>query len=295
MNGSAIFRYEGGETIGQLEWTDEPMTEISYLKGNAPKLRNEVAIGYYTATERNIKIGDTINIEYDKYSDDHITFNKVSEDFIVTAYVDQFGANIPTVFMGDDFEGSFVTDGNYFSCEIDAPASQHEEIIEKMQSLYPDGEITVLRNSEIMPHYLVGYQEMFNLIIIIVSLICAFVLTLLTALYENIFIDEETADIALLKSMGFSKNTIRTWHFLRLMLLAAFSLILTYVFMATGGNFLIGNLFKSIMKCGAFSLKVLPVNNFVIVPVLVLAGLALVISLMTEMTGRIQIWKVRNE
>ena len=79
------------------------------------------------------------------------------------------------------------------------------------------------------------------------------------------------------------------------MLLAAFSLILTYVFMATGGNFLIGNLFKSIMKCGAFSLKVLPVNNFVIVPVLVLAGLALVISLMTEMTGRIQIWKVRNE
>jgi hypothetical protein len=49
------------------------------------------------------------------------------------------------------------------------------------------------------------------------------------------------------------------------------------------------------MKCGAFSLKVLPVNNFVIVPVLVLAGLALVISLMTEMTGRIQIWKVRNE
>ena len=295
MNGSAIFRYEGGETIGQLEWTDEPMTEISYLKGNAPKLRNEVAIGYYTATERNIKIGDTINIEYDKYSDDHITFNKVSEDFIVTAYVDQFGANIPTVFMGDDFEGSFVTDGNYFSCEIDAPASQHEEIIEKMQSLYPDGEITVLRNSEIMPHYLVGYQEMFNLIIIIVSLICAFVLTLLTALYENIFIDEETADIALLKSMGFSKNTIRTWHFLRLMLLAAFSLILTYVFMSTGGNFLIGNLFKSIMKCGAFSLKVLPVNNFVIVPVLVLAGLALVISLMTEMTGRIQIWKVRNE
>ena len=116
-----------------------------------------------------------------------------------------------------------------------------------------------------------------------------------TALYENIFIDEETADIALLKSMGFSKNTIRTWHFLRLMLLAAFSLILTYVFMATGGNFLIGNLFKSIMKCGAFSLKVLPVNNFVIVPVLVLAGLALVISLMAEMTGRIQIWKVRNE
>ena len=121
------------------------------------------------------------------------------------------------------------------------------------------------------------------------------VLILLTSLYENIFIDEETSDIALLKSMGFGRGVIRAWHFFRLMLLSLFSLLLTYVFMATAGNFLIGNLFKSIMKSGDFTLKVLPLSNFVIVPVCILAGLALVTYLMTRITNKIQIWKVRNE
>ena len=293
--GSGLFKFEDKETVCQLMWTDAPSSEMKYIEGNAPKLRNEVAVGYYTANEKGIKIGDTVSLEYDKYEDDHVTFHKVTEEFIVTAFVDRFGNNSPIIIMGDDFEGSTVFGGNFFSCTIDAPASQHNAIIEKMQALYPDGEVTVLHNNEIMPHYLVGYQEMFNLIILIVSLVCAVVLILLTSLYENIFIDEETSDIALLKSMGFGRGVIRAWHFFRLMLLSLFSLLLTYVFMATAGNFLIGNLFKSIMKSGDFTLKVLPLSNFVIVPVCILADLALVTYLMTRITNKIQIWKVRNE
>ena len=293
--GIGELRYEGGETVCQINWREAPSTELRYLEGNAPKLKNEVAIGYYTSMEKGIKIGDTVMLEYDKYADDHTTFRKVTEEFIVTALVDRFGANTPSLYMGDDFEGSLVSDGNFFSCEIDAPANQHNQIIEKMQALYPDGEITFLRNSEIMPHFLVGYKEMFGLIILIVSLICAVVLSLLTALYENIFIDEETADIALLKSMGFDRGVIRAWHFLRLMLLAVFSLVITYVFMATGGNFFISSLFKSVMQSGSFTLKVTPVSNFVIIPFCVITGLALIIYVMTRITNSIRIWKVRNE
>ena len=292
---NAQMTFDGKETVCVIEWCDEPSDKIEYFAGNAPKLRNEVAVGYYMAMERNIHIGDTITIEYDKYADDRTTFHKTSEDFIVTAFVDRFGNNNPAAIMGDEFEGSLVTNSDYFSCEIDAPKAQHDEIIAKIQALYPDGEITELHNNEIMPHFLVGYKEMFSLIIFIVSVICAVVLTLLTTLYENIFIDEETSDIALLKSMGFERSTIRAWHFLRLLLLTVFSLAFTYVFMETAGNFLVGNLFKSIMKNASFSLKVLPVSNFIIVPVCVITGLALVIYLMTRITNKIQIWKVRNE
>ena len=293
--GNGIMRFKDKETVCQFTWRDAPSTELIYLEGNAPKLKNEVAIGYYTAMEKGIKIGDTVSLEYDKFEDDHVTLHKVKEDFLVTALVDRFGNNVPLIIMGDDFEGSIVIGGESFSSTIDAPGSQHNEIIEKMQALYPNGEVTILHNNEIMPHFLVGYKQMFNLIILIVSSVCAVVLLLLTSLYENIFIDEETADIALLKSMGFGNGVIRAWHFLRLMLLSAFSLLLTYVFMATAGNFLISSLFKSIMKCGDFNLKVLPVNNFVIIPFFVLTGLAVVTYLMTRITNRIQIWKVRNE
>ncbi|MBO7452813.1 MAG: hypothetical protein J6U54_20980 [Clostridiales bacterium] len=293
--GAGVMKYDGGETVCAFKWRDAASSEIRYLEGNPPKLRNEIAIGYYASNERNIRIGDTVTLQYDKYDDDHITFHKVEESFIVTALVDQFGTHTTTLFMGDDFEGSKVVSSDFFSCKLEAPASQYEDYINKMQALYPNGEVTVMRNKEIMPYYLTGYQQMFRLIITIVSIICAGVLCLLTALYENIFIDEETSDIALLKSMGFSNGSIRAWHFLRLMLLAAFSMGLTYVFMVTGGNLFIGELFKGIMKCGRFKLTVVHVSNFIILPACVITGLAIVTSVITSFTGNIQIWKVRNE
>ncbi|MCR5617841.1 MAG: hypothetical protein K6F83_06100 [Clostridiales bacterium] len=292
---SAKMEYDGGEVAVIISWRDAPSSEIEYLEGNPPKLSNEVAVGFYDSRDRNLKIGDTVTVEYEKYTSDHTTFSKVREEFIITAIVDRFGSNNPCLYMGDDFEGSVARDSNYFSCIIDAPEDQHDEIIKKMQSLYPDGEVRILENDEIMPHYLVGYQPMFRLIISIVSIICAVVLTLLTALYENIFIDEETSDIALLKSMGFDNKVIRAWHFLRLLILALMSMALTYVFMATGGNLLIGYLFKTIMKCGSFKFKVLPLSNFVIIPLFVISSLAVVILLITRITDGIRIWKVRNE
>lgn len=293
--GTGLMKFNGKESACELTWCDAPSSEIKYLEGNPPKLRNEVAMGYYAANERGIKIGDTVTLNYEKYADDHTTFKTVKEDFIVTAFVDRYGSNLQRLFMGDEFEGSVVYDADFFSCKIDAPKGQHEEIIEKMQALYPDGEITVLSNKEVMPHSLPGYQQMFRLIILIVSSICAVVMCLLTALYENIFIDEETSDIALLKSMGFGKGVIRAWHFLRLMLLSIFSLLLSYIFMMTAGNFLIEKLFTFVMKNARFRFTVVPFTNYVIIPVCVIAGLAIVTFIVTKIMDGIQIWKVRNE
>lgn len=146
-----------------------------------------------------------------------------------------------------------------------------------------------------MEHYLTGYQRMFNLIIMVVASVAAIVLMLLTSLYENIFIDEETADIALLKSMGFNKSVIRAWHFWRLFLLSAFSLGLTYVFMATAGDYLMGRLFSSVMRCKGFSFTVQPVPNFVVLPLCIITLLVVVILLVTRLADKIEIWKVRNE
>ena len=112
---------------------------------------------------------------------------------------------------------------------------------------------------------------------------------------EIIFIDEETADIALLKSMGFNKTVIRAWHFWRLFLLSAFSLGLTYVFMATAGDYLMGRLFSSVMRCKGFSFTVQPVPNFVVLPLCIITLLVVVILLVTRLADKIEIWKVRNE
>ena len=292
---AAVMHFKNKDYACAIKWNNESASEIEYFTGDAPKLANEVAVGYYHAREKGIGIGDVLTLEYDKYSDDHTTFHKVKEDFIVTGLVDQFGNNNLTLLMGDDFEGAPVLGSNFFSCKLDVPEDQYDEYISKMQEIYPNGEIKIMKNEEVMPYFLTGYQPMFRLMILIVSVICTILLVLLTALYENIFLDEEAADIALLKSMGFSRSVISAWHFLRLLILALIAVAVTYLFMETLGNFLVGNLFTSIMKCGSFRLKVLPLSNFVIIPVVILTGLAVIMFFMAKMTNKIQIWKVRNE
>ena len=293
---TAELSYGDFKSVCELRCMDRPSSEIRFIDGgNAPKLRNEIAIGYYFAELNGLKIGDTINIEYDKLGEDMVSFEKATESFIITAFVDRYGSQTPVIIMGDDFEGTTVQDENLFSSILDVPSYQYDEYIAKMQALYPEGEIEFVKKDEVMEHYLTGYQRMFNLIVLVVSSVAAIVLMLLTSLYENIFIDEETADIALLKSMGFNRTVIRAWHFWRLLLLSLFSLGLTYVFMATAGNYFIGLLFSSVMRCKTFSFTVLPIPNFVILPLCIITLLVAVILLITRLADKIEIWKVRNE
>ena len=284
------------KTVCNVEWMDNPTSEVRYIDGgNPPRLRNEIAIGYYFGRQYGIRLGDSVTIEYEKLGEDRISYELASEEFIVTAFFDQYGSNTPTIFMGDEFEGSTMRHEDLFSAVLDVPSSQYDEYFAKMQALYPDGEIKFLPKDKVMAHHVPGYDRMFNLIILIVSVTAAIVIMLLSSLYENIFIDEETADIALLKSMGFTKGAIRSWHFWRLMLLSLLSLGLSYVFIDTAGEFLIGKLFQSLMRCKEFTFTVLPVPNFVIVPLCVIVLLMAVILIVTRLADRIEIWKVRNE
>jgi predicted lysophospholipase L1 biosynthesis ABC-type transport system permease subunit len=114
-------------------------------------------------------------------------------------------------------------------------------------------------------------------------------------LYENIFIEEETADIALLKSMGFKQSVIRGWHLIRLTILGVLSMGLSILFTATIGNKFAETLFVSLLRNYSFKLTVDPIHNFVIVPLIVISGLVIAVYLMTRLTDSIRIWKVRTE
>ena len=277
-------------------WNDGDTSDIYYLPGgNAPVLYNEVAIPWYQAEQSGIKIGDIVTIEYDRFSEDHTYFSKVSEDFVVTGFIDFQGANTMRVIMGNEFDGAVVQPGDVYSAVIDVPAGEYEATLEKMQSLWSEDELKILNKDQVVDKFMEGYDLIFNMMIAVTASAAAVVLILLTCLYENIFIEEETADIALLKSMGFKRSVIRGWHLIRLMILGALSMVLALLVMRTFGNALAGFLYTSLCRTYEFILTPDPVSNYVIVPACVLAGLTVVVYLMTRLTDSIRIWKVRTE
>ena len=52
--GMGKMKHGDTESVCQLDWRDADSSEIRYLEGNPPKLRNEVALGYYISKEKNI-------------------------------------------------------------------------------------------------------------------------------------------------------------------------------------------------------------------------------------------------
>lgn len=282
--------------VAEMAWQDADISGLYYLPGgDAPVLYNEVAISKYHADMLGVGIGDYVMLEYDRFSEDHTHTERVTEDFMITGFIDYHGTDLVKVIMSPEFEGAMFTPDYVYSAVIDAPLSEHEAIRNQMQAIWTNGEVKVLSPDDVVNDFLEGYDLIFNMMIAATAFAAAGVLILLTCLYENIFIEEETADIALLKSMGFKRSVIRGWHLIRLTILGVLSMGLSLVFTATLGNKFAETLFVSLLRNYSFKLTVDPIHNFVIVPLIVISGLVIVVYLMTRLTDRIQIWKVRTE
>ena len=296
QSSSVEVTFEGKTQTSYMTWQDADISGLYYLPGgNAPQLYNEVAVSYAQAEMSGIDIGDTITIDYYRFSEDHTSYNKVEEDFLVTGFIDYNGFSSMKIVMSPEFSGAVSSPDYIYSAVIDAPLSQHDEIRERIRSLWTEDQATVIDSDGVVDDFLPGYDLIFNMMIAVTAFAAAAVLLLLTVLYENIFIEEETADIALLKSMGFRSSVIRGWHIIRLMILGVSSLILAFLFNSVIGNKIAEILYTSLLRTHSFRLSFNLVHNLLIIPVCVMAGLAVVTYLMTKLTENIKIWKVRTE
>lgn len=271
--------------------------EVRYIDGGkAPILYNEIALAYSGAKDIGIELGDIVSIEFDKYCEDNISFEKVTEDFVVTAFFDGPSWSYSPVIMGKNFEGAVVNNTpNLFKHEMDCDDKDYDMYYEKMDALYTDDEINFIPKENAINEYLVGYEDMFTLMLKVVAVVIAVVLTLLTVLYQNIFIEEETADIAMLKSTGLSNKSIKLWQYSRIMLLVLISVITALIFIQTIGHLVIGKIASIIIHIVEFTFVVKFIPNFVIVPLCVAALISIVLIPIMKIIDTIQIWRVRNE
>lgn len=286
---------DGKEYLYLMSFGEFDREKLVITKGYAPKLYNEIVIPAFNGKRDHISIGDTVTIEYNKYADDHISFHKVKEDFIVTGYFEGFGVNVPNVYMGTDFTGAVYTQTEYFSRTMDCAEKDYDMYFQMMDELYTEDEIRLIHKDGVLDYFMGSWVEMFNLILIVVSVVIAIVLILLTAMYQTIFIEEENADVALLKSFGFDIFSIKLWHFLRIVILVVASAVVTHLLIDTLGRLLVQEIVRSILRVVEFKLTVHMFSNFILVPAAVISVVALSLLPALGPMNSIQIWSVKNE
>ncbi|MBR5419689.1 MAG: FtsX-like permease family protein [Lachnospiraceae bacterium] len=290
---NAALVLDGNKVAATLYFGDYELNKMKFIKGSrAPELPNEVAISHNFKRNRGIQLGDTITLEYKVYEDDGFSTKTVQRDFIVTAYAETM--QLYSVYMTRNGDDIVSTDWDIFSIDIGGDESEYRDYVEKMRAVNED--ITVWDFDQVLEFDLGSqFGPVLDLLMVTTGIIIAISTLAMTFLYQEIFIEEETSDIAMLKSLGVGKGSIRGWHYQRMLLLAAMATLLATLISLSLSKWLFDRIGIAVLNVGSFTLASPPLTVMILLPLTIVLLITLVLALSFKNMDQIRIWRIRNE
>ena len=114
-------------------------------------------------------------------------------------------------------------------------------------------------------------------------------------LYQQIFIEEEASDIAMLKSMGFDRRSIRKWHFVRFILLILIATVLAMIISLTFNRIVFEAIGCAVLGVASFDIALPPLAASILLPAGRVAIVSMVMAASFGAMDQIRIWRIRNE
>lgn len=297
IDGQTGYLIRDDERIGcAISFGDYDISRLVIVDGGTiPFLPNEVAVSHLLKKTEGINIGDIVTLEYDVYQSDGIGTETVRKDFIVTAYVESLGSsNLPSFFMGRPEDNMVAEDFDLFNEAINVSDAEYDEYIEKMRSVNED--IAIWDYDQVMDYDLGNsFGRLLDMLAATTGIIMVLTLFSMTFLYEQIFIEEETSDIAMLKSMGFDKGSIRMWHYFRLFALVIISTVIAVILAYTLNKIVFDLIGRAVLGVGRFMVASPPVIALTALPAAVVLIITFVMTASFKMMDQIRIWRIRNE
>ncbi len=266
---------------------------LHILKGGQPPvLRNEILIDHDTAVRNGYAIGDSVTLQYNKYSKDRLSHQKTKEAFVITGYVDRLSKiNSVDVIMGRDFEDAVTDYCDIIGFRIDAPESEKAAYLPQIEALFPD---VYIDRMQIGGNFLSMYDILFSFVRNVMIVVVAGVLAFLTVMYQTLFMKDEEHETAMLKSCGFDDGSIKKWQFLRMMLLFGAAQVLAAVLMPTALTAVNNVVVRSLLGLTSweFTGSWVPCALWIVFITALVAAVELIVLKGIEKT---EIWRIRNE
>lgn len=233
--------------------------DYAVVDGRMPLLQNEIMITEITAKELNVGIGDSI---YFKYPDK-------SEEYVVT------GTYQCLMNMGKGFRISrdAQLDSRYLSSLMDMQVQVNGEepgndILKQLEEVFPDYKVSSV--NEYVGTMIGGVLDKLDSIKLLLLAVVILINVLITVLIMKMLITKERGEIAMLKSVGFSNCTLKTWQSLRILLVLVFSMGLGVLLSKLLAPIVISPIF-AMMGGTSTKLIINPLEAYVIFPLILLA------------------------
>ncbi|MEC1178253.1 FtsX-like permease family protein [Metasolibacillus meyeri] len=213
----------------QVEIGDFTAFPLRYVEGGAPTQKNTIALSVLQARELAMNVGDSLTIVVDSVAK-QLTVSGIYQDITnggKTAKA-QLAINSATPILW------YVISVNV----VDGVATQ--EKIEAYRDLFTTAKVTN------MTHYItqtlgsnIAQLKQITLLAIMMSLSIA---VCITAMFINMLLAKDARQIAILQSLGFSKQAIRTQYMTSAITLLIIAIILGTILSNTVGQYLINKL-----------------------------------------------------
>lgn len=194
---------------------------IEPVKGTKMKYKNEFMMSENAQKEYGAVIGNTYEI----------TIGEQTFPLILTGIYDNMNNLGKTIHIHEDLSVDFaqvsaISPATIFLKEH-YTGDRFEKEKQTIKGIFPDQ--TVYNESEYASNFMGSYIQMFDHAKKIVMILVISVVFLVSILMIKSFVSRETSELALLKSLGFSKRRLRLRYMYRIVICLMIALLLAYV------------------------------------------------------------------
>ncbi|MBO6205537.1 MAG: ABC transporter permease [Lachnospiraceae bacterium] len=294
MRGQSVtIRRDSKENIGATLWFGDTYNEdIPLREGKLPVYENEIMISYYTAKKEGMRIGDSLQIELLEYDDDRIGTHETERSFIITGFMDMMEEGCPEMIAGAEYTGAYETKYCLTNIHLDAPESEHPELIRRLQEKF--GTANIREFNEFIRSNFSYIVDPIDALKAVFTVMVALMLALNTLLYTTVDLVGETPGIAVLKCVGFSEKDIRRWQMIRMLILLAVAILLGYLVEYIAVNPIAEAVFETFANTGKHLVPDLMENLLVIPGIIVIIGMV-VMRMCVIRIKKINLWNIRED
>jgi putative ABC transport system permease protein len=256
-------------------------TSVQYLEGVQPVLKNEIAITSIMSEKYGKKVGDNIQFEIDGQR----------STFIITGLFQSISNEGYLAWIANDYTPQTVA-AYLYSGDINVPEEQKPEIIKEIQTQFSG--LNIKSALEMLGEMTGGFMSQLKSINAMLTGIICLILFFITSLFVRLMITKEVYGIAVMKSIGFTNSAIRLWQVLRILILMVASTLVGVFAANTLGGRLLGVLFR-IFGLTKLDLTIVPLQVYVIYPLLIFAVLLLAVYSSCGQIRHVQIWNMNKE
>ncbi|MEK8213677.1 ABC transporter permease [Paenibacillus sp. FSL L8-0463] len=259
----------------------EPSTDSPYLKGVAPKLKNEIAITSIMSKNFQKGLGENIEMEIDG----------IRNTFLITGIFQTITNEGYMVRLADDFTPLQVAAYQYAG-NIKLPEDQKAAVIHEVKQQFSGLEI--MSASDLLSVTTGGFMGQLKNINTLLTVVMCLITFFITSLFVRLLITKEVQGIALMKSLGFTNGEIRVWQVLRILILMLGSVILGVLLANHLGEVLIGLIF-SMFGLTEINFNIVPLQVYGLYPLLILVVVVLAVYSSCGQIRKIQVWNMNQE